>query len=62
MIDDLQGERVDVETASDAKLAEMDADYARYTDDSWGKAHGDWMRSQWDEVKAEIAHRKEVIT
>lgn len=58
LIDGLDGEMWDIELASDQKLAEMDAAYVRYTDDTWGKHRGDLMRQYHAEIRAEIALRQ----
>lgn len=51
LIDGLDGERYDIETASDERLATMEADYVRYADT-------DHLRANLAEIRAEIERRK----
>lgn len=63
MVDDFNGNRVNVEDCSDEKLAEMDADYATYMPQpsTWfgDVSYRDNLQAGWDEIREEIKARKE---
>lgn len=62
-VDDFNGERVDTEQVSDAKLAEMDLDYTKYVTTPancyGGKPEFDAFKEAHAEIKWEIEQRKQ---
>lgn len=65
-VDDFNGERVETETATDAQLAEMDADYTRYVTTPGncygGKPEFDALKEAHEEITWEIDQRNQERT
>jgi hypothetical protein len=63
MVDDLQGERVDIEDVDNSKLAEMDTEYREYINDPkaaayWGADYMGMVADNWDLITEEIGYRR----
>ena len=62
-VDDFNGEYVETEDATNSQLAEMDSDYTKYVTTPvncyGGKPEFDMLKDAHDEIKWEIAQRKQ---